>query len=99
VARKAVNDFKKVATSKQQVADIMLFYVEQGSRFTNEYGDTLAPTLELIRTDQDGRRNPVLSDNHLFVRRADVLDEGAQLHLGLGKGECFHSDSSGYWST
>jgi hypothetical protein len=39
VARKAVNDFKKVATSKHQVVDIMLFYVEQGSRFTNEYGD------------------------------------------------------------
>lgn len=39
VARKAVNDFKKMATSKHQVADIMLFYVEQGSRFTNEYGD------------------------------------------------------------
>ncbi|MFZ0255535.1 MAG: DUF6155 family protein [Gammaproteobacteria bacterium] len=39
VARKAVNDLRKVATSKHQVADIMLFYVEQGSRFTNEYGD------------------------------------------------------------
>ncbi|MGZ8218903.1 DUF6155 family protein [Methylomagnum sp.] len=39
VARKAVNDFKKLSKSPADTADIMLHYVEQGSRFTNEYGD------------------------------------------------------------
>ena len=39
VARKAVNDFKKMTTSNFDIADIMLFYVENGVEFTNEYGD------------------------------------------------------------
>jgi hypothetical protein len=39
IARKAVNDFKKVCTMPIAVADIMVFYVEQGVRFTREYGD------------------------------------------------------------
>lgn len=39
VARKAVNDYKKVAMSDSDIADIMLHYVENGSQFTNEYGD------------------------------------------------------------
>jgi hypothetical protein len=39
VARKAVNDFKKISKSDYDIADIMLFYVENGVEFTNKYGD------------------------------------------------------------
>ena len=39
VARKAVADYKKIAVSAEGVADLMLFYVEMGVRFTNDYGD------------------------------------------------------------
>ncbi|HEY9624235.1 MAG TPA: DUF6155 family protein [Crinalium sp.] len=39
VARKAVSDYKKVCTAPEKMADIMLFYVEQGVRFTDAYGD------------------------------------------------------------
>ena len=39
VARKAVSDYKKVAASEAGVADLMLYYVEAGVRFTNAYGD------------------------------------------------------------
>lgn len=39
VARKAVADYKKVAGSPRGIADIMLYYTEQGISFTNEYGD------------------------------------------------------------
>jgi len=39
VARKAVSDYKKVAASANGVADLMLFYVEMGVRFTNDFGD------------------------------------------------------------
>jgi hypothetical protein len=38
-ARKAVNDFKKACDDPAAVADLMLFYVEQGVICTNEYGD------------------------------------------------------------
>lgn len=39
VARKAVSGFKKVCRNHVNMADIMLFYVEQGVKFTNAYGD------------------------------------------------------------
>lgn len=43
VARKAVSDYKKVSASKFGVADMMLYYVEMGVRFTNDYGDIDEP--------------------------------------------------------
>ena len=43
VARKAVNDFKKVSISAFDTADIMIYYVETGVLFTNEYGDIDEP--------------------------------------------------------
>ena len=43
VARKAVNDYKKLTASAASVADIKVFYVEQGVRFTNAYGDIDEP--------------------------------------------------------
>jgi hypothetical protein len=39
VAKKAVSDYKKLSKSPMDIADIMLFYVEQGVKFTNSYGD------------------------------------------------------------
>jgi hypothetical protein len=43
VARKAVNDFKKLCNSPEAWVDIMLFYVEQGVEFTTAYGDIDEP--------------------------------------------------------
>jgi hypothetical protein len=39
VARKAVNDFKKISHSTEDIADMMLYYVDNGVMFTNSYGD------------------------------------------------------------
>lgn len=38
-ARKAVSDFSKLSNNSVNIADIMLFYVEMGVEFTNNYGD------------------------------------------------------------
>lgn len=38
-ARQAINDFKKFAPSNYFLADLMLFYVECGVQFTNDFGD------------------------------------------------------------
>ena len=38
-ARKALNDFKKSSADPVAVADLMIFYVEQGVICTNNYGD------------------------------------------------------------
>jgi hypothetical protein len=36
---KAISEFKKLGTSADLVADLMLFYVETGIKFTNDFGD------------------------------------------------------------
>src|SRR2546423_9501676 len=37
--KKAISDFKKLGTSNDLVIDLMLFYVEMGVKFTNDFGD------------------------------------------------------------
>lgn len=39
VSRTAINDFKKLGTSPDSIADLLLHFVEQGVLLTNEYGD------------------------------------------------------------
>jgi len=39
ISRKAINDFKKLGISKESLADLLLYYVECGVEFTNEFGD------------------------------------------------------------
>jgi hypothetical protein len=43
VARKAVTDAQKLGLPPGAMADIMLFYVETGVQFTNDYGDINEP--------------------------------------------------------
>jgi len=37
--KKAISDFKKLGISDDNLADLMLFYVETGVEFTNDFGD------------------------------------------------------------
>jgi len=37
--KQAISDFKKLGPSEHLVADLMLFYVETGVEFTNDFGD------------------------------------------------------------
>lgn len=39
ISRKAISDFKKLGTSRESLADLLLYYVECGVEFTNDYGD------------------------------------------------------------
>lgn len=43
VAKKAISEYKKVCKTEASLIDIMLFYVEQGVRFTDAYGDIDEP--------------------------------------------------------
>jgi len=38
-ARTVISDFKKVSKNRENIAELMLFYVECGVEFTNMYGD------------------------------------------------------------
>ena len=37
--KQSITDFKKLGPSTESLADLMLFYVETGVRFTGDYGD------------------------------------------------------------
>ena len=37
--KKAISDFKKLGPSTELIADLMLFYVETGVEYTNDFGD------------------------------------------------------------
>lgn len=37
--KQAISDFKKLGPSAELLADLMLFYVETGVKFTNDFGD------------------------------------------------------------
>jgi hypothetical protein len=80
IARKAISDYKKVASSKYGIADIMLAYVESGVVYTNEFGDIDRPfynsmvsmyenTLKFLAKEQmlaefDDRLLTVVKDTH-----------------------------------
>jgi hypothetical protein len=39
LSRKAINDFKKLEPSNEKYGDLLLYYVECGVEFINDYGD------------------------------------------------------------
>ena len=39
VCKKAIADYKKLKPNSEDLADLMVFFVEQGCLFTNQYGD------------------------------------------------------------
>lgn len=43
VARRAVLDYKKLASAPEGIAEIMVHYVEMGASYTRQYGDINAP--------------------------------------------------------
>ncbi|EHQ30677.1 DUF6155 family protein [Mucilaginibacter paludis] len=60
--KQAISDFKKLGASSDLLADLMLFYVETGVQFTNDFGDineafyssiesTYLAVLKLIRNE------------------------------------------------
>ena len=42
-ARKIISDFKKLEPDAESLADVMLYYVECGVQFTNDFGDIDEP--------------------------------------------------------
>jgi hypothetical protein len=39
VAKKSISEFKKLSSNNELIADLLIYYVEVGVRYTNEYGD------------------------------------------------------------
>ena len=102
VARKAVSDYKKVTTSKLGIADVMLYYVEIGVKYTVEYGDineAFYNSMESMYSgavkyiDQHGMQEQFEERCRKIVE--DTSDIGWGFHDGLG--DIYASYFEDYW--
>ncbi|MGD1860388.1 MAG: DUF6155 family protein [Leptolyngbyaceae cyanobacterium] len=89
VARKAVMDFKKVAGSRESIADMMLFYVEQGVAFTNAFGDIDEPFYNSMESMYE--KAAQWATQHeltaVFIPRFQRIVK-ATAHMGWGFNDC-----------
>jgi hypothetical protein len=67
VARKAVSDFKKIAKSKEAIADLMLVYVESGVLCTITFGDIDVPFYNSMESMFEAALD--------FIDKNDLFDE------------------------
>ncbi len=90
ISRKAINDFKKLGTSAESLADLLLYFVENGVEFTNKYGDidenfytsvesTYSNALEII--DKNGLLDNFKKRAYKIVTDTDEIGWGFQDYL------------------
>jgi len=65
--KQAISDFKKLGPSEDLVADLMLFYVETGVEFTNDFGDIDATFYSSLES--------TFSAALKIMKKEDVLDK------------------------
>lgn len=91
VARKAVSDYKKLSNSPEGLADLMLYYVEQGIAYTNSYGDIDEPFYASMESMYERALQHIVK-NHLesrFIERCRGIVKDTR---GMGWG--FHDSLS-----
>ncbi len=91
IARKAIADFKKIAKNKNNIADIMVYYVEMGVEFTNAYGDIDESFYNSMEGMYDAACEYIKIHNltGVFIQR---MRQMVQATSGIGWG--FHDDLS-----
>ena len=63
----AISNFKKLGTSAELLADLMLFYVETGVKFTNDFGDINDTFYKSLAT--------TFVDSLTLMRKENLLDK------------------------
>lgn len=92
VAKKAITEYKKVNKTVVGLIDIMLFYVEQGVRFTDAYGDIDEPFYISMETMYEKAVNEIIKygQKDIFQKRCqkivlDTSDMGWGFHDTLSE--------------
>ena len=91
VSRKAINDFKKLGTSLESLADLLLHFVENGVEFTNEFGDidekfyasiekTYSNALDIV--DENGLLEKFEKRAYKIVAQTEGIGWGVHDYLG-----------------
>jgi hypothetical protein len=85
--KQAISDFKKMGTSADLLADLMLFYVETGVKFTNDYGDIKEPFYKSLATSFFDSLT-LMDKENLLEKFEDRVDKVVDDTSGIGWG--FH---------
>lgn len=85
--KQAISDFKKMRTSADLLADLMLFYVETGVKFTNDYGDINEPFYKSLATTFFDSLT-LMDKENLLAKFEDRVDKVVDDTSGIGWG--FH---------
>ncbi len=88
-ARKLISDFKKLSPDDESLADAMIYYVECGVRFTNDFGDIDEPFYNSIAGmfRDVGKFVQANTLTSLFKERAEkIMNETSDIGWG------FHED-------
>jgi hypothetical protein len=78
ISRKAINDFRKLETSKERLGELILYFVECGVEFTNDFGDINESFYLSIENAFDDSLKLLAGDNVLekYKERANkVVDD------------------------
>ena len=86
VAKKAITEFKKLSGDKKSIADLMIFYVEMGAQFTDNYGD-IDESFYLSMESMYGRALKFIVDNNLIddfnVRCLKIVNDTKDMGWGF----------------
>lgn len=84
--KKAISDFKKLGVSNESLADLMLFYVETGVEFTNDFGDINESFYSSLEKTYEQALNLMYENGVLekFANRAQkVMSETSDIGWGF----------------
>jgi hypothetical protein len=62
IVRKILSDFKKISKSNHDLIDLLIYHVEQGVKYTNEYGDIDEKFYSSIESSFDSAMNLIKKD-------------------------------------
>ncbi|WP_336784690.1 DUF6155 family protein [Paenibacillus sp. MMO-177] len=87
-AKKAITEFGKLSSNEARLLDLMIYYVELGVEFTNDYGDMYdsyySSMVSMFRNVMD--RINTMSTYTLFQDRLKLILHNTQ-HIGWGFGD------------
>ena len=86
-ARKAIRDYRKAAGNLHGTAELLMTYVENGTRFTREYGDIDERFYNSVETALNELATLLLGEaRELYPQFKDRMEKVAQMADGIGWG-------------
>lgn len=86
VAKKSISDFRKLSNNNLLIADLMIFYVEIGVRYTNEFGDIDENFYSSMENMFEQALKFILSNNfsnHFQDRCLEIVEDTVNIGWGF----------------